>query len=39
MYMNSLIKKDLLDFLNLPAESTDEELTTAWNAYKNDNNI
>jgi len=39
MYMNSLIKKDLLDFLNLPAESTDEELTTAWNTYKKENNI
>lgn len=39
MYMNSLIKRDLLDFLNLPAEATDEELTNAWNSYKKENNI
>lgn len=38
-YMNSLIKKDFLEFLNLPAESTDEELMSAWNIYKENNNI
>ena len=38
-YMNSLIKKDFLEFLNLPAEATDEELISAWNIYKENNNI
>lgn len=38
-YMNSLIKKDFMEFLNLPTGATEEELTIAWEQYKTENNL
>lgn len=38
-YLNSLIKADMLDFLNLPKDSSDEELSIAWQKYKKDINL
>lgn len=38
-YMNSLIKKDFIEFLNLPTGATEEELTIAWEQYKTENNL
>lgn len=38
-YLNSLIRADLLDLLNLPKDSSDEELMEKWEIYKKENNL
>lgn len=38
-YINSLIRADLLDLLNLPKDSSDEELVEKWEQYKKENNL
>ena len=38
-YMNSLIKKDFMEFLNLPADTSNEILSQKWEEYKKENNL
>lgn len=38
-YLNSLIRADLLDLLNLPADTSNEVLSQKWEEYKKENNL
>ena len=38
-YFNNLVKKDFLEFLNLPADTSNEVLSQKWEEYKKENNL
>ena len=38
-YFNNLVKKDFLEFLNLPADTSNEILSQKWEEYKKENNL
>lgn len=38
-YFNNLVKKDFLEFLNLPADTSNEVLAQKWEKYKKENNL
>lgn len=38
-YFNNLIKKDFLEFLNLPADTSNEVLAQKWEEYKKENDL
>lgn len=38
-YFNNLVKKDFLEFLNLPADTPNEVLSQKWEEYKKENNL
>ena len=38
-YFNNLVKKDFLEFLNLPADTSNEVLAQKWEEYKKENNL
>ena len=38
-YFNNLVKKDFLEFLNLPADTSNEVIAQKWEEYKKENNL
>ena len=38
-YFNNLVKKDFLEFLNLPADTSNEVLAQKWEEYKKENDL
>ena len=38
-YFNNLVKKDFLDLLNLPADTSNEVLSQKWEEYKKENDL
>ena len=38
-YFNNLVKKDFLEFLNLPADTSKEVLAQKWEEYKKENDL
>lgn len=38
-YFNNLVKKDFLEFLNLPADTSNEVIAQKWEEYKKANNL
>ena len=37
--LNNLVKKDFLEFLNLPADTSNEILSQKWEEYKKENDL
>lgn len=38
-YFNNLVKKDFLEFLNLPADTSNEVIAQKWEEYKKENDL